>query len=179
MQFSIYSQGLQRSRSVFIMQRLILLCLYTGGVSFAFFLPVFEFSLDYVIIWQLHIWLHCLAISPRATAGEQKAKCSRIAVSICFLSAGCQQVIVSIQMMFQSSSFNCCRSVCSGWNTESDNNTQFQLNSLMCDLYLRNCFLLQSEVFRTLQHFVGIYANIAWVFHGNMQKFCIIWHSAL
>lgn len=42
------------------MQRLILLCLYTGGVSFAFFLPVFEFSLDYVIIWQLHIWQHSL-----------------------------------------------------------------------------------------------------------------------
>lgn len=42
--------------------------------------------------------------------------------------------------------------MCRGWNTESDNNTQFQLNSLMCDLYLRNCFLLLSEVFRTLQH---------------------------
>lgn len=66
--------------------------------------------------------------------------------------------------------------MCSGWNTESDNNTQFQLNSLMCDLYLRNCFLLKSEVFRTLQHPVCIYANIAWVFHEAMQKFCIIWH---
>lgn len=59
MQFSI-TQGLQRSHIVFIIQRLILLCLYTGGVSFAFFVPVFEFSLDYAIIWQLHIWLHCL-----------------------------------------------------------------------------------------------------------------------
>lgn len=63
--------------------------------------------------------------------------------------------------------------MCSGWNTESDNNTQFQLNSLMCDLYLRDCFLLQSEVLKTLQDFVCIYASVAWVSHENM--FCIIW----
>lgn len=49
--------------------------------------------------------------------------------------------------MFQSLSFNCCRSVCGGWNTESDNNAQFQLKSLKCDLYLRNCFLPRSQVF--------------------------------
>lgn len=85
-----YSQGLQRSRTVFIMQRLILLCLYTVGVSFAFFLPVFEFSLDYVIIWQPHIWLRCLRYL-HCHSRQEKAKCSRIAVSICFLSAGCQQ----------------------------------------------------------------------------------------
>lgn len=50
--------------------------------------------------------------------------------------------------------------MCTGWNAESDNNTQFQLNSLMCDLYLRDCFLDQSQVSKSLAHFVCIYTNI-------------------
>lgn len=63
--------------------------------------------------------------------------------------------------------------VCSGWNARSDNNMQFQLNSLMCDLYLKDCFLLQSEVLKTRHCFVRMYASLAWASHKN--KFYIIW----
>lgn len=68
-------------------------------------------------------------------------------------------------MMFLSLSFNCCWSLCSGSNTESDNNTLFQLNSLMCDLCLKNCFLLQSEMLWTLQS--NIYGNIWQTWRGS------------
>lgn len=58
--------------------------------------------------------------------------------------------------------------MCSGWNTESDNNTQFQLNSLMCDLYLRDCFLHQSQVSKSPAHFVFMQ-----ILHGRLASLCI------
>lgn len=66
--------------------------------------------------------------------------------------------------------------MCSRWNRKSDNNTQFQLNSLMCDLYLRNCFLHQSGVFGALQQHVCVYADRAYVFQENMQTSWITSH---
>lgn len=56
--------------------------------------------------------------------------------------------------------------LCAVDETQSDNNTQFQLNSFMCDLYLRNCFLHQSDVMKTTslclhlcKHNMGVTGN--------------------
>lgn len=52
-----------------------------------------EFSLDYVIIWQAAHFGGAACDISKSRGRKEKAKCSRIAISVCFLSAGCQQVI--------------------------------------------------------------------------------------
>lgn len=51
-----YFQGLRRSRTIFAMPSWPLLCSWADAITFAALLLVYEFSLDYVIIWRVSVW---------------------------------------------------------------------------------------------------------------------------
>lgn len=113
--------------------------------------------------WLCHFYVNHIqylaalsAVSPGAAAGKVLNDCRLYLLSLSRLSTSNR---FPYKWCFSLLSFNCCCSLCSGSNTESDNNTLFQLNSLMCDLCLKNCFLLNSEALWTLKHNVFIYAN--------------------
>lgn len=66
-------------KDLFIMRRLILLCMYTGGISFAFF-SLFLYSVLIMSLNGKHIlYVAALpAISPRPTAGKKVLKDCRL-----------------------------------------------------------------------------------------------------